>query len=54
MTNESRELLSVGLNVSVGSVEPHWCDESFLAEIGEDWWVSVGSVEPHLCDEDHE
>ncbi len=39
--------------VSVGSVEPHWCDDdespkAVRKETVEA--VSVGSVEPHWCD----
>ena len=37
--------------VSVGSVEPHWCDEvTALTFYGGKPSVSVGSAEPHWCD----
>ena len=38
--------------VSVGSVEPHWCDNENAAMINMvKAIVSVGSVEPHWCDD---
>ena len=36
--------------VSVGTVEPHWCDVARVMEGETVEAVSVGSVEPHWCE----